>query len=168
MLKGQDVLVLLKLAGRPGEWTFAGLAAELGISASEVHAALRRAGEAGLYDYEGRRVWRHALWELAVHGLRYVFPAKPGARQLGIPTAHSAPPLRDKLLVDAHDVYVWPHPAGDTSGAALPPIHPAAPDAALRDPVLHRRLALVDTLRAGGTRDRNLANAELKADLGLC
>jgi len=168
VLKGQDILVLLKLANRKLEWTFADLARELGISASEVHAALRRAAEAGLYDYEGRRVWRHALWELAVHGLRYVFPARPGARQRGIPTAHSAPPLRDMLLVEPHDVFVWPHPQGEATGAALAPIHPAAPDAALRDPVLHRRLALVDTLRTGGTTDRNVARKGLERELGLC
>ena len=43
-LKPQDVLVLLKLAIRNDDvWSYPRIAAELGMSASEVHAAVKRA-----------------------------------------------------------------------------------------------------------------------------
>jgi predicted transcriptional regulator len=48
-LKPQDVFVLLKLATLAGEdWSYASLALSLGMSASEVHASLKRSMQAGL------------------------------------------------------------------------------------------------------------------------
>ena len=48
-LKSQDVLVLLKLVARGDEpWTYNGLATELDLSPSQVHAAVRRAVKSGL------------------------------------------------------------------------------------------------------------------------
>ena len=46
----------------------------------------------------------------------------------------------------------------------LQPIYKDAPTAALNDPVLHRRLALLDGLRAGGARARTLSAKLLRAE----
>jgi len=49
MLKPQDIVVLLKVLSRQKEkWSYNELAVELDMSASEVHAAIKRALEAGL------------------------------------------------------------------------------------------------------------------------
>lgn len=165
MLKPQDILVLLRLAGDPSHWTFKSLASDLGMSVSETHAALERASESGLYDPIRRKVREHALWELAVHGIPYVFPARRLPRSRGIVTAHSAEPLASKLVVAADDRLVWPHPEGADYGDAIEPLYRSAPEAARRNPKLHRRLALIDALRVGRTRERKMAAEALDVEL---
>lgn len=166
MLKPQDVLVLLRLAGESSSWTFQELSRDLGMSVSEVHQALKRSEESGLYDSRKRKVKAHALLELAVHGIPYVFPAKRLARSYGIPTAHSAEPLVDRFVVDLDDTLVWPHPEGQDFGDAIEPLYRSVPEAARRNPKLHRRLALIDALRIGRVRERRMAAEALEAELG--
>lgn len=165
MLKPQDVLVLLRLAGEPTDWTFKNLAKELGLSASEVHGALDRATESGLYDPRKRKVKEHALLEFAEHGIPYVFPAKRLPRCQGIPTAYSAEPLKAKFVVADDDRVVWPHSEGTEYGDAIEPLYRSAPHAAFRNPKLHRRLALIDALRIGRARERKMAAEALDKEL---
>jgi hypothetical protein len=161
-MKGQDVLILLALAARPErKWTFPDLAHALRLSASEAHAAVKRLEEAGLVDPSDRAIRVSAAEEFLVHGLKYVFPCAPGARGPGVPTAHSAEPLAQKIVAASDDAYVWPHPSGTHRGLAIPPIYRSAPEAALADPELHEWLALVDAIRVGRARERNMAVAEL-------
>ncbi|HEY9723131.1 MAG TPA: helix-turn-helix domain-containing protein [Oscillatoriaceae cyanobacterium] len=166
MLKPQDVLVLLRIVGEPAHWSFQELSRELGMSASEVHQALKRAEESGLYEAKSRKVKKRALLEFAIHGLRYAFPAKRLARCRGIPTAHSAAPLREQLVSDQDDCLVWPEPTGEQFGDAIEPLYRSAPMAAFRNPKLHRRLALVDALRVGRAREREMAAKALNEEFG--
>lgn len=164
MLKPQDVMVLLRLVGEPPNWSFQQLSVELGMSASEVHQALKRAEESKLYDSQNRKVMKQALLEFITYGVRYVFPAKRLPRGYGIPTAHSAEPLQNLLLTDQDDLLVWPHSGGEHFGDAIEPLYRSAPEAASRNPKLHRRLALVDALRIGRTRERTMAAKALDAE----
>jgi hypothetical protein len=50
-------------------------------------------------------------------------------------------------------------------GLTLEPLHKAAPKAARQDPVLYELLALIDALRDGRARERQLAERELTARL---
>jgi hypothetical protein len=165
MLKPQDILVLLRLAGDSSNWTFKSLANDLGMSVSETHAALERASESGLYDPRKRKVREHALLELAIHGVPYVFPARRLPRSRGIVTAYSAEPLSGKLVVGDDDRLVWPHPEGTEFGDAIEPLYRSAPEAARRNPKLHRRLALIDALRVGRARERKMAAEALDEEL---
>ncbi len=45
------------------------------MSASEVHAAMKRGHASGLYDSDNRQVNKQPLLEFIVHGLRYAFYA---------------------------------------------------------------------------------------------
>lgn len=166
MLKPQDVLVLLRLVGESAPWSFQQLSGELGMSVSEVHQALKRAETSKLYNAKRRQVMKQSLLEFAVHGIPYVFPAIRLARTNGIPTAHSAEPLRQMVSADSDDCLVWPHPDGEYFGDAIEPLYRSAPEAALRNPTLHRRLALVDALRAGRVRERKLAAEALDREFG--
>ncbi len=166
MLKPQDILVLLRLVGESPEWSFQQLSNDLGMSASEVHQALKRAEMSGLYDPTKRRVLKRALLEFARHGLKYVFPAKRLPRSQGMPTAHSAAPLEDLLVADSDDCLVWPDPAGDRFGDAIEPLYRSAPGAATRNPKLYRRLALIDAIRAGRLREKELASRLLEEEFG--
>ncbi len=165
-LKPQELLVLLKASAHPArQFTFAALAQELSMSAAEVHASVKRATAAGLVNMRGKGDWspvRSALQEFLVHGARYAFPAEAGPVKRGVPTAHGAEPLAG-LLHDPGDAPVWAHPEGSARGPSISPIYRTAPQAALADPGLHRLLALLDALRIGRARERELAT-KLLAD----
>jgi hypothetical protein len=60
---------------------------------------------------------------------------------------------------------VWPDPEGDERGQSIQPLYPTAPAAARRQPALYELLALVDSLRCGRTRERTIAEGELRRRL---
>jgi len=152
---------MLKLANADPSWTYQSLAGELGLSLSETHGAVKRCEEAGLYNPHTRGPNRTALHELLVHAARYVFPAKPGAIGLGLPTSFAASPLRDKLSFDASEAPVMPLFHGPARGPEIAPLCRHAPKAAERDPQLYELLALVDALRTGRARERKMASEHL-------
>jgi hypothetical protein len=157
MLKAQDIVVLLKVAVAQGGWSFAGLGAQLGMSASAVHRSLDRAESSGLYDGHRRKVKTSALKEFLAHGIRYSFPPVRRGEARGMATAWGAEPLSDELASSASSPPVWPYAHGKTRGIALEPLHPSAPEAAHKDSDLYRLLAVVDAIRIGGARERGLA-----------
>ena len=166
MLRPQDILVLLKLAA-DGEkpWTYVSLSVALGMSPSEVHAGVRRATEVGLLSLDARRLNRTALLEFLVHGLRYVFPPQRGSATRGLPTAHAAPPLSREVASGDELPPVWPLPEGEVRGEAFSPLYRSAPMAAKADPRLYEYLALVDAIRGGRARERQLAARLLRERL---
>lgn len=172
-LKSQDVLVLLKLVARRNEpWTYNSLATELDLSPSQVHAAVQRAIESDLaYETDGQvRVHVRNLEEFLVHGMRYFFVPKKGAKSRGMATLTSAPPFA-ALFLDGDEPVVWPDPSGDVRGESLAPIYKSAPNAARRDPELYELLVIADALRAGRAgragrgREKTVATRELKKKL---
>jgi hypothetical protein len=165
MLKPQDIVVLLKVRGLSGQWTYSELAKSLKMSSSEVHAALKRCSLSGLYSDKRRKVLKPALEEFLVHGLKYVFPTQPGALVRGMPTAHSAEPLKDLLLTSDRDVYVWAFGSGKVKGQEIKPLYRSVPEAVEEDPQLYEMLAIVDGLRVGKVRERELAAEELRKRL---
>ncbi|HZR20050.1 MAG TPA: hypothetical protein VFE51_22390 [Verrucomicrobiae bacterium] len=74
--KSLDVVVLLKLLVDRRKRPYAEVSKELGISASEIHASVRRSIDAGLIDPESRIPLRRPLEDYLLHGVRYAFPAK--------------------------------------------------------------------------------------------
>jgi DNA-binding Lrp family transcriptional regulator len=160
--KPQDIVVALKLAltvaPRP---SYADLADDLGMSASEVHAAVRRLGEARLLDPETQDVRREVLGNFLVHGVPHAFPARLREVTRGLPTAWAAPGLAGQFSAAEQVPPVWPDPDGQVQGAAVKPLYPSVPHAARRDPALYDLLALVDTLRLGRARERTAAEKEL-------
>ncbi len=164
VLKPQDLMVLLRLAllsdqdEVPG---YAALAADLGLTASESHAAVERAVGAQLAtkDVHGRpRVRLEPLRLFLQHGARYSFPATRGPITRGFPTGYAAPPLKTMIRAsDKEPPPVWPDKDGSARGEALYPLYPTAPQAARRLPALYELLALFDAIRGGSSRERALA-----------
>jgi DNA-binding Lrp family transcriptional regulator len=159
--KPQDVVVALKLSLAGGRLSYADLGQELGMSASEVHAAVRRLGEAHLIDPETKEIRREVLRNFLVHGVPHAFPASQKEVTRGMPTAWAAPVLSGKLSTSEQIPPVWPDPDGLVQGASVQPLYPSVPHAARRDPALYDLLALVDALRIGRARERNLAEKEI-------
>ncbi|NCF59636.1 MAG: hypothetical protein GWP64_07245 [Gammaproteobacteria bacterium] len=166
-LKSQDVLVLLKLVARgKAPWTYNGLAVELDLSPSQVHAAVQRAVKSGLAYEADDQIYVHTrnLEEFLVHGIRYLFVPERGAKTRGMATLTSAPPLA-ALFVNGEEPIVWPDSSGELRGESLAPIYKTAPRAARSDPGLYELLVIADALRAGRTRERQAAAKELKKKL---
>ena len=97
-LKPQDIVVALKIALiGSGKRTFAHLANELAMPASEVHASTHRSKQAGIITTslgDGLSIIKPALREFLVHGVRYAFPAVFGGIARGVPTASGGPSLQ--------------------------------------------------------------------------
>ncbi len=101
LLKPQDLLVALKLVALGSErWTYARLAKELGLSASEAHAGVQRCLRSGLLvenltvNLEDQAT-REALLS------RDIYPVKP-LRRRGKPANDAGNPVRphDRLLAE--------------------------------------------------------------------
>ena len=162
VLRPQDLVVLLRLSLMPDVTpSYAALAGELGLTASEVHAGVERAMAARLArkDAAGRPlVLREALRLFVRYGARYCFPATRGSSTRGLPTGHAAAPLNAMIVSPTNEPPpVWPHKSGSVRGEAFYPLYPTVPEAAARNPALYELLALFDAVRGGSARERALA-----------
>jgi hypothetical protein len=161
ILRPQDLVVLLRLSLEPGQSpTYASLAGELGLTASEVHAAIERATLAQLTrkDSAGKAtIVREALKLFIQHGARYAFPATRGAMTRGIATGYAASPLKEKIVQSNDPPPVWPHKNGNVRGETLYPLYPTVPETAMRNPAMYELLVLFDAVRAGSPRERAMA-----------
>jgi hypothetical protein len=167
-LKPQDVLVLLKLVAlgdRP--WSYAGLAVQLGMSPSQLHSAVKRALAAQLAVRRGEDVVPNLqnLEEFLVHGVKYAFVPERGEMTRGMPTLHAAPPLEAHFAPSSEPPPVWPDAEGAVRGMAFSPLYKLAPGAARADQRLYELLVLVDAIRGGRAREREVAVRELKKRL---
>jgi hypothetical protein len=166
-IKPQDIIVLLKLVAL-GDRSLSinKLAIELGLSPSQVHAALQRtvACRLAYKDSDTVRPNISNLREFLLHGLPYVLHVKHGALVRGMPTAHAAAPLNAQI-VDSEPPPVWPDANGEVRGLAFSPVHKSAPGAARRDSALYELLSLVDAIRGGRAREKALATEELEERL---
>jgi len=133
------------------------------MSASEVHSASERAIICRLLtkDNGQLRTINSAMQEFILHGAKYVFPPIMGSIVRGIPTGAAGYPLRQHFTQGEMLEFVWPDPSGNTRGISLLPIYPSAPIAASNDSNLYEMLVLVDALRVGAAREREIATLEL-------
>ena len=165
-LLSQDVVVLAKLVSYGGARPpITQVGGDLALSPSQVHASLKRLERSRLIDGQTGRPLLKAVEEFLIHGVKYAFPVQRGEATRGMPTAYAAPPLSDQIAENGELPPVWPDAEGEVRGVTLEPLHKAAPKAARKDPVLHELLALLDALRDGRARERQLAEKELSARL---
>lgn len=174
VLKPQDVLVALKAALLPAGTLFRypETATSIGLSRSEVHAAVGRCLAAKLMGRIPHRVDaavtanKTNLLEFLLHGVRYAYPAQLGGVTRGIPTGHAAPVLSAHFASTDTLPPVWPNPTGSVRGRAFEPLYRSVPIAAAADPNVYAALALVDAIRGGSARDRGIAARLLAKMLG--
>ena len=158
----QDIVVLLKISTYNNQyWEQAPLSEELYMSQSEISKSVARSKYAGLLYSSVKKVRRLALMELLQYGISYVFPQQPGPIVRGIPTAHSAPPLNN--IIVSNEPYVWPSGKGKIRGQSIIPLYPSVVEAVQKDEKLYELLALVDAIRVGRAREKEIAIKELKS-----
>ena len=161
MVKAPDIYVLAGLLVEDQSWSYRSLAERLRVPHPVVQRALARARDAGLYSRERREVHVPHFEEFAIHALRFVAPAQLGALVPGVPAAWAAEPMVGAIRSSGEEPSpVWPYARGKVRGQAVEPLHPAAPEAVEDWPELGEILALLDSLRAGDARIRQVA-AEL-------
>jgi len=186
ILKPQDIFITLKLVALGNEsWSYVRLANDLFMSASEINAGVKRSLRAGLLigghqqtAYENKLKnalvmegshshWpnRKAIYEFLVHGVKYVFPPDLGEITRGVPTATAAPPIGNFFLQVDDLPPVWPHPEGKVRGYSFSPIYRSVPQAAMVDEKVYELLVILDTLRSGRARERDIATEELSTRL---
>ena len=160
-LKPQDVVILLKIiALGEKKWFHHTLAQEIGMSQSEVSQSLNRSRYAGLIDEGRKKVNKLAFTEFLLHGVAYAFPQQPGALVRGILTAHTAEPLNK--IINANEKYVWPYAKGIDRGQAIEPLFSPVVEASLKDKELYELLTMVDAIRVGRIREKEIAKKELE------
>jgi hypothetical protein len=163
-LKPQDILFLLKLVALAKKyWSFNKIAVELGMSPAEVHAAAKRAIAARLAikDDENIRPNIRNLEEFLLHGIQYVFIPDRGGLSRGMPTSYASAFMDKYFVADNEIPPVWPDPEGEIRGESFSPLYRSAPVAAKNDSKLYELLALVDAIRGGRARERDIAKKEL-------
>lgn len=164
-MRPQDIVVLIKIiAYQNNDWRNIDLANDIKISPSEVSEALNRCKIAGLIDAKKRKVNINSFIEFLIYGLRYVFPTQPGAIIKGIPTAHSASPIKEHIS-SSSDIYIWPSAKGTHRGQAIEPLFKSIPQIVLKDKLFYELLVIVDTIRVGKVREINIAKDELEKRL---
>ncbi|MFI0427955.1 hypothetical protein [Mariniflexile sp. HMF6888] len=160
-LKPQDIVILLKIIALGKQsWFHHTIAQELGISQSEVSQSLNRSKYAGLIDGARKKVNKLAFTEFLIHGVAYAFPQHPGPIVRGVLTAHSAEPLNK--IINSSDKYVWPYAKGQERGQAIEPLYHTAVEASLKDKELYELLTMVDAIRVGRAREKEIAKKELE------
>lgn len=163
-MRPQDIVILLKIVAM-GElqWRNLDIVNGTGISASEVSEALNRCKLAKLIDSKKTKVHINAFKEFLIYGLKYAFPIEPGAIVIGIPTAHSASPIKEHIVSD--EIFVWSTANGTHRGQAIEPLYKTVPKHALEDELFYELLVIVDTIRVGRAREINIAKEELEKRL---
>jgi hypothetical protein len=167
-LSPQDIVVVIKLLEYEGKRPpYSQIAYELSLSPSQVYTSLQRARKARFLQgpESEERPNLSNIQEFLLHGLKYAFPPERGELTRGLPTGYAAPPL-DKLIAAGNDPPpVWPYANGKVRGYAFSPLYKCVPEAALRDQNLYEMLALIDAIRDGKARERQLAEEELRRRL---
>ncbi len=168
ILKPQDILVLMKVVtlGKQ-DWSYNKLAIDLGMSPSEVHGAVKRSLSANLAYQVNDRIKPNIsnLNEFLIHGLKYVYVPDRGGMTRGVPTSYAGSPLNATLAQSSEPPPVWPDPDGKVRGEAFSPLYKSVPIAVQKDKQLYELLVLVDAIRGGRAREREIAIKELKKRL---
>ncbi len=160
-LKPQDIVVLLKiLCFGQRNWMGKDLAQQLYLSPAEISHSLQRNANAGLLDIETKTVRSQALLELLRYGIPYIFPQRAGSVTRGLPTAHSHPFFKDKIV--SSEMYVWRDAESSIRGFGIEPLYPGAVNAAKQDSRLYLYLSLTDVLRIGKVREKEIAIDKLQ------
>jgi len=168
MLKPQDCMLLLKLLANPGvEWSQRQLAKTLCISLAEVNAGIKRLTKARLIVKVNQSQFTpviQAAEEFLISGLKYLLPGHLGTYSRGVPTAVGAPIFHNKIVLSSDPIPVWPDGLGEERGLALMPLYPSVTESLSEfpDKRFYELLVLVDAIRSGRARERNLAAQLLK------
>ncbi len=167
-MRPQDIAVLLKIIISDPGWMSKDIAQDLVLSPAEVSYSLQRSAQAGLLDASKRKVMRKTFLEFIQYGLPRVFPAIRGPLAVGVPTAFSSPAISPYLMTNQlNEIVIWPYTEGEARGETISPLYPNAVKAAMKDETLYHLLSLVDVMRMGKVREKEIALSLLKEKFNI-
>jgi hypothetical protein len=188
-LKPQDIVILLKILAKmtlPKNASLAvlsqnKLAMWLCLSPSEVNAGIKRLIASGLlgelYDSAGNELRstkgkiflpiKTACEECLISGVKYFFPAELGSYTRGIPTSYAASIFKQHIRIGQDPIPIWSYAQGEHKGLALEPLYSSVPRSVHEhpDPLFYDLLTLIDAIRSGRARERNIGIKLLKERL---
>jgi len=183
MLKSQDIVILLKILANkhPNQLLQKDLATYLCMSASEIHEGMKRLELSGLLgpvyrkseDSNSNKIIRmpikSACEECLIYGVKYFFPVELGSYTRGIPTSYAAPLFEKHIMLGDDPIPVWPYAEGEHRGLALEPLYRSVPQAIAKHPdqPFYEFLVMIDAIRTGRARERNIATKLLREKLCL-
>lgn len=168
MIKGQDVVLLLKLIANKNstEWTQSKLAEHLCMSVSTINASLKRLHESRLLlDLSNRKniFIPFAAYEFITCSVKYMFLEEVGGMTSGIPTGYST--LKHTTISTTDPILVWSHAEGTHRGMSSKPLYSSVPSSVLKypDQLFYQLLCLTDTLRStvSKVREKEKATTDL-------
>lgn len=101
-----------------------------------------------------------ALLDFLIYGIKYVFPTRPNGVGRRLATAHSAFPIKDKII--SNEEYVWESPEGNLRGNTIEPLYKGLKSVVEKMPKLYESLVLTDAIRVGTPRVHKLAKGLLE------
>jgi hypothetical protein len=169
VIKPQDIVVLAKLITYKGDtsWSQNSIAFELCLSPSQINSAFKRLVSAGLitpyHPPNKPQPIIQACEEFFIYALKYIFPAKLGEIARGVPTSYSGPSLKEQIVSGNDPIPVWPYGEGEERGVALKPLYSSVPKSVMkhRDPLFYDLLTLIDAIRSGRAREKQIAIKKL-------
>jgi hypothetical protein len=140
------------------------------MSASEVNAGIKRLVHSGLLGpvQRGKRVIfvpiKAAVEECLIFAVKYFIPIEAGGYTRGIATGYAASVFENHIAFGDDPIPVWPCGEGLQRGMSLEPLYSSVPQSIIRypDPLFYKMLVLVDAIRMGRARERNIAIQFLK------
>lgn len=170
MIKPQDVVVLCKMLAKQNDqqWSQNSIASELFLSPSQVNSAFRNLVAAGLltqYHTKSKpEPILQACEEFFIHALKYLFPGKMGEISRGIPTSYAAH-MKDEIHAGSEPIPVWPYAEGKKRGVALKPLYHTVPKSIDKypDALFYEFLGLLDAIRSGRAREKNIAAQKISS-----
>lgn len=142
----------------------------LGVSKSEVSSSLKRCINSKLLTFNEVKLERlnnlnsfdwvintKALFKVIQYAFPYFYPIEQTGMTYGLKTGFSAPILSDKLISGGEIPYIWATEQGNTFGLGIEPIYKSVPFASKHDEYVYSCFALIDALRAGQPREKNIA-----------
>lgn len=166
-IKPQDVVVLCKILAKRNDqqWSQNSIAFELFLSPSQVNSAFKNLVEAGLltnYRIKSKpEPILQACEEFFIHALKYLFPAKVGEMSRGIPTSYAI--HLKEINAGNEPIPVWAYAEGKKRGAAIKPLYHTVPKSVDQHPdaLFYEFLGLLDAIRSGRAREKNLASHKI-------
>ena len=165
-VRGIDVAFALCRALHPG-MAMASVATRLGVTLDRLSEPRARLAAAGVADAGTGSIDAPRLLELLRGNVRSAFPpmdqsGPPAEPVRGIRTGIEGIPRLRGALVGQGELRVWKADFGEAFGVCVEPLCPNAVNLKAEDETLFEALALVDALRFGVARERNVARDELR------
>ncbi len=169
VIKPQDIVVLVKLIAYPDgkNWSQNSIAVELCLSPSQINSALKRLVACRLitpyHPPSKPQPIIQACEEFFIHALKYILPSKLGEMTRGVCTSYAAPSFKGEISLGSDPIPVWPYAEGQERGVSLMPLYSSVPKSISKypDPVFYDLLTLLDAIRSGRAREKQIAIKKL-------